>query len=240
MYNLNGSFIKGKELEELRKRVFCEASFRRLEDAIAQYIPFKKGELEIKHAYEFNFQPEESLLITGKQILFMNNLKTIQIVYRESFSNELNEKDALHAHILVPNNNGKSLLSLCILDSKINIETIDDNYPYKEIKIVEEDLPDNPNFNLNQSNVLTAKYWFNKNGCLPGGYQHCGGNCGKTGDYGGGKAINYTDSCCKLHDDCYRSGVKKCKCDTMLINCIRNESTIVSMAIRLYFGPGAC
>lgn len=241
MENLNGSFIKGNELDILVREIFMTEKFTKLALAIKVLTQFKKEDLVVKVAYKFDMEIEENIIVSGKQVVFLNDQKTVQIVYREMLNYNLPESDKLAAQILVRNTNYSSLHSMSFDNNGvIQVDVISADYPGTEIEIVNEDLPDDPNYTPHPTGDLTTQAWWTSNGCLPGGYQHCGGNCGNTGDHGGGKTINYTDGCCKLHDDCYRSGIKKCKCDAMLIQCVRNETTVASMGIRLYFGPKAC
>ncbi|MEQ6357302.1 hypothetical protein ABNX05_22055 [Lysinibacillus sp. M3] len=82
--------------------------------------------------------------------------------------------------------------------------------------------------------------WWNSNGCLPGGYQHCGGNCGYGSDHGGGKPINTTDTCCVAHDRCYSVfGYGDNCCDKELVSCVSGHTTAAAAGIRIIFGPQA-
>ncbi|UII54208.1 Parvovirus coat protein VP1-like protein [Cytobacillus spongiae] len=52
--------------------------------------------------------------------------------------------------------------------------------------------------------------------CLRG-YRWCGPGCS-----GPGAPTNGVDSCCKLHDECYRKyGRANPYCDTLFINCLK-------------------
>lgn len=82
--------------------------------------------------------------------------------------------------------------------------------------------------------------WWNGNGCLPGGYQHCGGNCGYELTHGGGKPINATDTCCVAHDRCYSVfGYGDNCCDKELVSCVSGHTTAAAASIRIFFGPQA-
>ncbi|MCY8497765.1 hypothetical protein P8917_09945 [Bacillus atrophaeus] len=80
--------------------------------------------------------------------------------------------------------------------------------------------------------------------CAPGGYKHCGKQCGDKGRWGGGKPINDLDYCCRTHDRCYDNfGFGHCKCDTPLVKCaksLRSKYWIVANVIIKVFGPKAC
>lgn len=76
--------------------------------------------------------------------------------------------------------------------------------------------------------------------CLPGGYQHCGKQCGETGKYGGGTPINATDVCCRAHDRCWRNfGTNDPCCDKALIDCVKGHTTVAATSIRTFFKNNA-
>lgn len=107
-----------------------------------------------------------------------------------------------------------------------------------QIPDIKEDLPDDSNYSSQKgnNNVISPQAWWTGDGCLPGGYQHCGANCGYAPrEHGGGEPINETDRCCVLHDDCYASGAKNCSCDTMLKECTALHATWAAAGIQIYF-----
>lgn len=75
--------------------------------------------------------------------------------------------------------------------------------------------------------------------CAPGGYQHCGKDCGYNGSRGGGAPINELDSCCIAHDRCWENiGAGDCTCDGYLNDCARkyrDRYWVVANAIIAYF-----
>ncbi len=241
MTNLNGTYIKGQELDELVTKAFNDPDFNHLMVTINNQILSKKNDLKVREAYKFDIAFEEDLIISAKQVVFLNKEKTVQIAYRESLNYDLPKTERLLAQVLVTNESNSALLSLSFDENdEIQLDTLSADYKKNEVPIIEENLPDDPDYTPHATGDLTTQAWWNKNGCLPGGYQFCGGNCGNYGDHGGGSFVNYTDRCCSLHDDCYASGITKCKCDAMLLKCVAGELTVGSIAIRGYFGPKAC
>ncbi|MBR7795768.1 MAG: hypothetical protein ACQEWU_06420 [Bacillota bacterium] len=59
---------------------------------------------------------------------------------------------------------------------EVKVSVIDDSYRDSEIPESNKDLSDNPKFD--SENKITPYAWWSKDGCFPGGYQHCGGNYG--------------------------------------------------------------
>ncbi|MFC5557747.1 hypothetical protein ACFPN4_01210 [Ureibacillus thermophilus] len=91
-----------------------------------------------------------------------------------------------------------------------------------------------------EADRIGTQAWWTADGCLPGGYQHCGGNCGYGLDHGGGSPINSTDVCCIAHDRCYSVfGDGDNCCDKELVSCVSGHDTWAAVGIRAFFGPQA-
>lgn len=239
---LNGAYIKGAELEEFIEKVFSDENFSLLMEAVTKYQPLSKEDLQARKAYKFDAELAENEVVSGRYIVFSDKSNQFNIIYRESFNTSIPEEFQLVANVLVDydDNKKKSLIGLSIKDGNVEEDFLSQDYPSSILKDVEEDLPDDPDYTAGRNGSFSPLAWWNSNGCMPGGYQHCGGNCGNTGDHGGGSPINQTDSCCVLHDDCYRSGITRCKCDAMIVQCVRNHKTATGAAITAYFGPKSC
>lgn len=92
----------------------------------------------------------------------------------------------------------------------------------------------------NNSDAITPLAWYD--GCAPGGYKHCGSNCGDEGKYGGGTPINATDTCCRGHDRCWsKFGKNDACCDKELLNCMARagDGPIVKAIADAWFGGNA-
>ncbi|QPZ41507.1 hypothetical protein I7X10_16530 [Bacillus halotolerans] len=257
MQILNGVYMEGQELQEFKERAFNDSSFDDLLVVVNQQFnneqTVSKKDLKVDKGYKSDIELEEGYVVSGKQIVFINEPKTVRIAYYELNDYELPIEYKEVAQVLTTDKTDSHyLLGITFnTEGEIEIDTLSVDYPESQLPDITEPLPNDPNYipqdtgnfmdsGEETSGDFTTKVWWTSNGCLPGGYQHCGGNCGYNGDHGGGKPINYTDSCCVLHDRCYGKGLRKCKCDTMLVECVRNEVTWAAFGIRMYFGPKGC
>src|SRR5699024_10095037 len=150
---------------------------------------------------------KDDTVVSGRQINFINKEKNAQVIYRDFDNYDLPVELISIAHF-IDSNEGK-LVSIRINENEeIVTEIINENYSSKQIINEKEELPNNPDYLSQKGNVnlISPQAWWTGDGCLPGGYQHCGGNCGyPPRKYGGGTPINETDRCCVLHDSCYAS-----------------------------------
>lgn len=255
LQTINGIYLKGKELEEFKERAIKSSKFEELLEAINDLLgddDLTKEQLLIEYGYKGDIELEKDYVVSASQIVLGNESKTARIVYRELKDLDVPESFKLQGQVLTPDKvDSRHLLGISFTsEGELEIDSIHTDYPDTELPDITEPLPDDPNYvpqdtenyaePKEKKGVAITKAWWTSNGCLPGGYQHCGGNCGYGLKHGGKKPINYTDSCCVLHDRCYGSKTKNCKCDSMLIKCVRNEITWATFAIRLYFGPKGC
>ncbi|MGW8958527.1 hypothetical protein [Paenibacillus sp. NPDC055715] len=65
------------------------------------------------------------------------------------------------------------------MNNQVSVTTVLEDYSESVISVSEDDLTDDTaNNELETEGSMKAQAWWTGNGCLPGGYQHCGGNCG--------------------------------------------------------------
>ncbi|KAA6452742.1 hypothetical protein [Bacillus swezeyi] len=255
MQTLNGVYLEGEELREFKERAFNYGKFDEFLSTINQQLDndqtVTKESLMVERGYKGDIELEKDYIVSAKQVIFTNKSKTVKMAYHELINYDVPESLRLVAQVLTTDKaNLHYLLSVSINEEgNIEIETLSADYPETQLPDINEPLPNDPDYipqdtgNLmakDDSDEFTTQAWWNSDGCLPGGYQHCGGNCGYGLDHGGGTPINYTDRCCILHDRCYGDGITKCKCNTMLVKCVRDEVTWAAIGIRLYFEPRSC
>lgn len=74
-------------------------------------------------------------------------------------------------------------------------------------------------------------------------YNHCGKQCGNWGKYGGGSMVNRIDSCCYMHDYCYKYDQQsEACCDEDLVYCAYNNRSSdpwMYQQINAYYGWAA-
>lgn len=220
---LDGTIIRGAELNSLRSRALEDVSVNEIINLINNFLPtgfLKKTDLSVEFAYKGDLPTEGDVLISVSKVNLINDQKTVRIAYNESDSELFPNDLKVFAQVIEPDN---TLSAFYSFNSKGEVEEeIINNYQSSKLPEIKEQLIDNPNYKVKspEEQVVPAAWWLG-NGCLPGGYQHCGKNCGYNGTHGGKAPINQVDSCCVLHDRCYANGKnKKCKCDTLLRNCV--------------------
>lgn len=240
---LNGAFIKNKELQKLQDKAFNSLAFDKVFKAVNNQgvyrkEPVRKKDLKVKFSYKGEILADDNNIVLGKQINFVNSSNTIILTYFEVENVELPMNLISKAQVILPES--KKIVAVTLnQEGKTEISVTDDNYQGRELPEIKEELPDNPNFD--SENKMTPFAWWTKDGCLPGGYQHCGGNCGYyPREHGGGTPVNHTDSCCVLHDRCYKDGIKKCSCNTMLYNCVKDDYSWAAAGIQFYFDDKRC
>ncbi|RYG71091.1 hypothetical protein [Lentibacillus cibarius] len=236
---IDGKHLRGKELNQKLNELYEKEPFKNLIATMQNQKSFEVNDLNPRKAYVFDaeFREEDNMHFFSSSILHLVDEKeNISILY-----NELpNVQDHYFGQILQPNSNA---LHEYLYDggkvqnnqknTELNKLAFSDDY---------EELPDNKNYksgNLFNDQIETQS-WFTGDGCLPGGYQHCGGNCGYDLDHGGGTPINDTDDCCVAHDNCWKTyGDWDSCCDKRLIECVAGHTTVAAASIREVFTPSS-
>lgn len=234
---LNVTKIEGQELEKLISNAKSKDKFSKLVEIIELKTNVRGNELEVYKAEALEIQMQEEddkqpTLFKGRQLVFSDKNSQVNILYREGENFEFPDGLEFNATLISKDllKDKKSIFQVYFEGDLVTQEILVEDYEGDKLIDVTEET----------DGTITEQVWWTSNGCLPGGYQHCGGNCGYTGDYGGGKPINETDRCCVIHDDCYRSGITKCKCNNALVKCVKSHSTVASFGIVAYFGPKSC
>lgn len=219
--------------QEYLETLFANEKFQNLVSKMNEKVNFEPESLLVQKAYTFEAvvgeKDQGAKHFTATIINLVNQEGTINILYNEIpifedyFFGQFIEKDlqnSLYKYEVQPNGN----VEVEQVETDLTVLT------FNEQEIVIDD----------NSNDINAQAWFTGDGCLPGGYQHCGGDCGYNKPHGGLSPINSTDSCCVAHDRCWAvfgSG-DKC-CDKELVSCVKGHDTWAATGIRTYFGPRA-
>ena len=236
---IDGKKLQGVELKKKLEELYQEKKFKKLVERMQDLKEFNLKSLIPKKAYVFDatVSDEKSLkLINSTIIHLVDEEQNISILYNElpSF------KDHYYGQIL--NKEDTNTLYGYEFDDKNEIIITRNETEVTMLNFQDEtELPNNPNYEPKQrftSNDFVAPMDSWTDGCLPGGYQHCGGNCGYNMKYGGGKPINDTDVCCVAHDECWRVyGNWDACCDKEIVSCVKGHTTVAAVGIRAFFGP---
>lgn len=221
--------IGGSDLENKLAVLFQQEKFKELVIKMQEKKAFSIDDLIIDKAYTFEAavgQKEKGLVQFNSTIInLINKDKNVHILY-----NELPiYQDHYFGQVLqkgIPDN----IVTFTFEQGAVIAKQFETNL--HQFEFVEEDITID-----NEVNLLA---WWTSDGCLPGGYQHCGGNCGYGSTHGGGAPINSTDTCCVAHDRCYSVfGYGDNCCDKELVSCVSGHTTVAAAGIRAFFGPQA-
>lgn len=241
---IDGKHLEGEELTQRLNSLYKDERFGKLVTAMQQNAEFDVKQMQVSKAYVFDAvfgEKDDFQLYNATIIHLVDTEKNISILYNElpKFENHyygqaLSERDSRNMLVYDFNDNGEIMIDQT--EAKLDILSYQDEY----------DLPNNPNYKPLTDNEelindkIEPTFWWLGDGCLPGGYQHCGGNCGYGLKHGGGTPINATDTCCVAHDRCWKVfGSKDACCDKHLVDCVKNHTTVAATGIRTYFGPNA-
>jgi len=237
----DGKTLVGDELELKLKDIRSLDNFMKIVENMEKKDKFDLDDLKVKKAYVFDagFGSKEKVINFSSSIIYLvNEDESAGILY-----NELPEHDHIVGQHLDKEKRTLTTFDITIKDD-INITQKEVESSRVLFNDYEEELPENPNyvkgkFELTKGPEIQA--WWNGNGCLWGGYQHCGGNCGyPPRDHGGGTPINATDRCCVGHDRCWSNfGNNDPCCDKTLITCVKGHTTVAAVGIRIYFKNNA-
>lgn len=241
---LKGADLTGERVEELLRELRAKKEFQLLVEELKKQVSFNEEDLVAKKAYHGDVELETEI-VTLYYILLADKEEKILIRYAAAAEEIL--KGELYAQAVIRVDGKNQLYKLKVTDSSVSSQVIDKDYPQGKVIIPQEYLPNDPSYVPGEmKHSVQTQVWWLGDGCLPGGYQHCGGNCGYGRKHGGGTPINLTDECCVLHDSCYveanQGKTQKCKCDTALINCVdeNDDGSWAAIGIRLYFALKAC
>lgn len=238
MAGFDGAFIKGEELNRLKEEALANVALENVLEGVQRYHPVTVNDLEVDFAYKSDMQTPDNKLVTRIQINFVNPEKNATIVFNRIEGYPLSIDKTSFALVVDTANDELTAVELNTVGEVIT-KVVDDIYQEPQVPEFEENLPDNEDYIVKEydENAIEPLAWWNKDGCLPGGYQHCGGNCGYGHrDHGGGSPINDTDRCCVKHDACYvYNGKANCTCDEELVRCVVGHTTNAAVGIRLIF-----
>ncbi|GAA0464173.1 hypothetical protein [Alkalibacillus silvisoli] len=243
MNELNGKYIRDEELDVFKQEVFNHMAFNSVLEAVTEYgVPLTTDDLQVQFAYMGDVINEDRETVTARQINFVNSSKTVLINFTTINGVALPIEAISFAHLVDQKENKHQLIAVRLdRNGKKYSEVLEDDYAENSLTIIEEELVDDTNYEpktepQSTADEISTQAWWLGNGCLPGGYQHCGANCGYSPrTHGGGSPINPTDRCCVLHDSCYEQGIRQCSCDNMLLSCVEIHSTWAAIGIKTYF-----
>lgn len=234
---IDGKHLRDEELVEKLNEIYEKEPFKKLVSTMQAVKDFDVKDLKPKKAYIFDaaFGNEKNLHFFSSSIIqLVNGNESLSILF-----NELpNVQDHAFGQILKSDSN--AIQQYLYSEEEITISEFQTEL--KQLAYhddTNEELPDNPDYQAgNFTRDIEPQGWFD--GCLPGGYQHCGGDCGYGSKYGGGRSINATDTCCISHDNCWGSfGRWDACCDKKLVLCVAGHPTVAATGIRNVFGPSA-
>ncbi|GEN32525.1 hypothetical protein HNQ35_002827 [Cerasibacillus quisquiliarum] len=237
----DGKILVGDELISQLNKIKSRDKFKKMIENMKLNVQFNPDELKVKKAYAFDagIGSNDMVINFSSSIIYLVNTdESIGILY-----NELPMDDHIIGRTF---DKVKNALTTYDFKEKDTINVIENNVENvaELFNDYEEELPNNPDYikgKFISKNGLGLSSWWNGDGCLPGGYQHCGGNCGyPPRKHGGGTPINATDRCCVGHDRCYANfGNNDPCCDKTLINCVKGHTTVAAAGIRIYFKRNA-
>lgn len=224
--------LQGEELEKTLEKLFSQDKFIEMTDSMKKEKDFEIDDLEVEKANSlsgfFGKDKEDLVKIDTTIINLVNGEKTINILY-----NKLPGVEDHYFGQVLHENDQKTIETYEFGDGD-EIKTTTNKTDVDELTFQKEEIE----IDNSQKDGITTQSWWTGDGCLPGGYQHCGANCGYGSnlDHGGGDPINETDTCCVAHDRCYSiygNGDKGC--DKELVNCVKGQTTWAAAGIRIYF-----
>ncbi|WP_051240060.1 hypothetical protein [Pontibacillus halophilus] len=226
--------IKNEELTDKVNSLFKNKKFIKTVASMHEVKEFELEQLQVNAAHTLEAvmgQTEDLQKFNSTIIQLTNEDDTISILYNSLPKGE----HYLHANILL-----KGQENYKYTFSFDNEELIVANVATKANSLVTQVDEISDYEAIADQEQVQQQAWWTADGCLPGGYQHCGGNCGYDLDNGGGTPINKTDECCIAHDRCWSVfGEGDNCCDKELVSCVEGEISWAATGIRTYFGPQA-
>ncbi|MGA3603164.1 hypothetical protein [Lysinibacillus agricola] len=221
--------LTGKDLQIKLTSLYQQEKFKKIVKEMQAKEMFKVEELEVEKAYTFEAavgQKAKGLIQFNSTIInLVNKDKTVTILF-----NELPIHQDHYFGQVLQKGDSNNIVTFTFEQE----EVIEKQY---ETNLVQFEFAEE---NISIDNEVSLLAWWTSDGCLPGGYQHCGGNCGYGSTHGGGKPINATDTCCVSHDRCYDVfGYGDNCCDKELVSCVSGHTTVAAAGIRAFFGPQA-
>lgn len=231
--NMYGKVLAKTDLQskEYVTNLFANEKFKNLVSKMNEQVSFEPESLQVQKAYTFEAvvgqEGQGAKYFKATIVNLVNAEETINILYNEIPIHE----DYLFGQFIEKADKNTLYKYEVLADGNVEVEQVETDvevFTFNDEEIIIDDT----------TNDINAKAWWTGDGCLPGGYQHCGGDCGYNKVHGGGSPINSTDSCCIGHDRCWNvfgSG-DKC-CDKELVSCVKGHDTWAAAGIRSYFGP---
>ncbi|WIY58990.1 hypothetical protein [Bacillus arachidis] len=235
MYNIeNGRYMTPEEVQEALKQAAEQKDFQNFIAEVSIRQPIDVKNLEVKLGYMFDvLEVTPPVVSIVKSLVLQNKEGNVQLnilafnkagdtVVNYDFSADYKEEGSVKQYTL-----NKKLevsqqptINIAAIENIGQFEEFDNTVPYND-----------PNYTPGESLEKLNTKDMSVDGCLPGGYKHCGKNCGNGGRYGGGTPINGVDTCCRAHDRCYEMfGFDKCSCDNTFGDCVRPYKGKYAMA----------
>ncbi|WP_152657059.1 hypothetical protein [Oceanobacillus sp. CFH 90083] len=235
---LNGKYLEGQELVEVKKRMLEKEKVKTLFNELSQGLDVTLNDLAVQsYAYDFAGTGNEIFIAKTTKLFIEDHLNivvtegvyddsTIEVVVGDKLAEEEGEV-VFKEYEFIEN-------EVVLVEETAYTEQLQ-----KEIaEAAAEDglLPNEASYVPGETAVqIQPQGVFDF--CLPGGYKWCGKGCGY--QTGGGTPANGVDRCCKTHDDCYRKNKSsRCsKCDRPLINCVKKQkgNNIAKSSIYAFF-----
>lgn len=221
-----GAYIPEKELNSMIAELKKSEKYKSIVSAMKNVEDFNENDISVRVAYQMKgIEPIKDKKVPVKtkfiQLLFDEN--KAEVFYALTENEEDNLKEGFTGSI-VHDEKIKITTFVDVGSEGLTRET--DGYNGELEQVMEEKLPNDPNYNHEEFPFETLDFSFK--GCMPspskGLYKHCGPGCGDGLKYGGGTPINPVDTCCRAHDRCWKQfGKWDCKCDRILIDCAKKH-----------------
>ncbi|WP_025683865.1 hypothetical protein [Paenibacillus maysiensis] len=233
---INGRPMTIIETTDFLSKLTNSPDYKKISKLIdTEYSKFSLENLKIKATFVSDLYTTNKKLNVGKMIYFISEDK--KLVFHAFGYNEIDSTEVTYS-LGVDILEGNELKQLDVKKGSTHVT----NSPYDGVDLdVDVETPPfhDETYTPGETNSKITTAWDPTEFCAPGGYQHCGKNCGYNMARGGGAPINELDECCVAHDRCWENfGEGNCECDGILENCARRYRTkyyIIANAIIIYF-----
>lgn len=220
----HGRKLTNQEANQLFKQVKTKERFQKIVTEISKFKSFDQDDVTIVTANVVEFVNDENALIKVK-VLVVRSGDTL--VYYQKTATDTTSKEEFIGGALV----GDEFLNF-FFEEGVIVKSSND-YNHQLDKDYSAGLPNDSTYQEGDAlNTVSPMYEWG-DGCYPL-YNHCGRNCGDTGNWGGGTPRNVYDTCCRTHDRCWANfGTNDCGCDCNLLACARRNWGVAPPALHL-------
>lgn len=230
---INGREMKSEEADQFIKESKAHPKFRDFLGLLENENDINFDTLGVRNSYVYDAADSETKELVVGKIVVLSSPDGKNNVHLSAFKREVEP----YVYSFGFDQFTDGVLKQFDLVKEQTVKTVE--YESNTLPDSLEEVPYNDkNFVPGESKTkagIQAWYEF----CAPGGYKHCGADCGDYGSRGGGTPINPLDTCCRAHDRCWKQyGRNDCGCDGILEDCARRYRTqywVVANAIIAVF-----